>query len=267
MRAAVNGTELHVTLAGDESRPALFLNHSLATNGEMWGLQLPVFARHFRVVAFDMRGHGASATPAGPYSMDQLADDVVALADHLNLKTFHFLGLSIGGLIGQSLGLRHGARLQKLILSSTFTGPVNAEGRNGWDERIATARADGMKSQIEGTMARWLSAEFQKAAPRSAQWIRDLIAETALNGFAGCAAAIRDMTLEPAALTSIKTPTLVIAGEKDPGATPAAGQRIVEAIPGAQFFVLSGGYHLCNVEFPHRFSERVLEFLLGAGNG
>jgi 3-oxoadipate enol-lactonase len=267
MRVAVNGTELHVTLAGDDSRPALFLNHSLATNHEMWGMQLPVFARHFRVVAFDMRGHGASTAPAGTYSMDQLADDVVALADHLNLKTFHFLGLSIGGLVGQSLGLRHGGRLQKLILSSTFTGPVNAEGKKGWDERIAMARAHGMQSQVEVTMARWLSADFQQAAPHSAQWIRDLIAETPIDGFCGCAAAIRDMNLEPNALKSIMTPTLVIAGEKDPGATPAAGQRIVEAIAGAQFFVLPGGYHLGNVEFPHHFSERALEFLLGAGNG
>lgn len=267
MRAQVNGTELHFVTAGEAGRPALILNHSLATSHEMWGQQFGLFARHFHVIAVDMRGHGASAAPAGPYSIDQLADDVVALADHLALKTFHFLGLSIGGLVGQSLGVRHGARLQKLVLSSTFTGPVNADGKKGWDERIATARAQGTQSQIDGTMARWLSAEFQKSAPRSAQWIRDLIAETPVAGFAGCAAAIRDMNLAPGMLNAIKAPTLVIAGELDPGATPAAGQRIVEAVPGAQSFVLPGGYHLCNVEFPHIFNERVLAFLLGAEHG
>lgn len=267
MRAHVNGTELHLVTAGDSSQPALILNHSLATSHEMWGLQLGLLARHFHVVTFDMRGHGASAAPQGAYSLDQLADDVVGLADHLGLKTFHFLGLSIGGLIGQSLALRHGTRLVRLILSSTFTGPVNAEGKKGWDERIATATAEGMESQVESTMARWLSAEFQQAAPHTAQWIRELIGETPVAGFAGCAAAIRDLDLEPARLGAIKTPTLVIAGQNDPGATPAAGQRIVEAIPGAHSFVLPGGYHLCNVEFPHIFNERVLSFLLGVQNG
>lgn len=267
MRAKINGTELHVTLAGEETRPALFLTHSLATSHEMWGLQLPVLARHFRVVAFDMRGHGASAAPAGAYSLDQLADDVVALADHLGIKRFHFCGLSIGGLIGQSLGLRHGQRLDRLILSSTFTGPVGPDAQKGWDDRIATATSLGMDSQIDGTMARWLSAEFQQVAPRSAQWIRDLIAATPVAGFNGCSAAIRDMTLEPDQLKSIKVPTLVMAGEKDPGATPAAGQRIAQAIPGAKFHVVPGGFHLCNVEFPHHFSETMLAFLLGGENG
>jgi 3-oxoadipate enol-lactonase len=267
MRAKINGTELHVTLAGDDTRPALLLNHSLATSHEMWGLQLPIFARHFRVVAFDMRGHGKSAAPSGAYGLDQLADDIVALADHLGINRFHFCGLSIGGLIGQSLGLHHGHRLDRLILSSTFTGPVAADAKKGWDERIATATSQGMASQIEGTMARWLSAEFQRAAPRSTQWIRELIEATPVAGFNGCAAAIRDMTLEPVSLKSIKTPTLVIAGERDPGATPAAGERIVQAIPGAKFHVVPGGYHLCNVEFPHHFSETVLGFLLGGDNG
>lgn len=267
MRVRVNGIDLLVTKAGDATNPALILNHSLATSHEMWGPQIALFARHFHVIAFDMRGHGASAAPDGAYSFDLLANDVVALADRLGLQSFHFLGLSIGGLIGQSLALRHGGRLKKLVLSSTFTGPVNADGKKGWDERIAAAKAQGMASQVDGTMARWLSGRFQQAAPHTAQWIRDQITATPVAGFAGCAAAIRDMKLEPAALGAIEAPTLVIAGELDPGATPAAGQRIVDAVPGAESFVLPGGFHLCNVEFPHVFNERVLAFLLGARHG
>jgi 3-oxoadipate enol-lactonase len=267
MRARVNGTELNMALAGDKTRPALFLVHSLASSHEMWGLQVPIFARHFQVIALDLRGHGASAAPSGAYTLDQLADDVVGVADHLGLDRFHFCGLSIGGLVGQSLGLRHGARLGKLVLSSTFTGPVNAEGKKGWDDRIAAATAQGMSGQVDGTMGRWLSADFQKTAPRSAQMIRDIFTATPVAGFTGCALAIRDMAREPAQLQAIKTPTLVIAGEKDPGATPAAGQRVADAIPGAQFHVVPGGYHLCNLEFPHHFSERVLAFLLGGDHG
>jgi 3-oxoadipate enol-lactonase len=261
MRAKINGTELFITVTGQESKPALILNHSLATSHEMWGLQLPVFARHFRVVAFDMRGHGASSAPKTAYTLDQLADDVVGVADHLGLKRFSFAGLSIGGMIGQNLGFRHGARLEKLILSSTLMGSVGAEGAKAWDERNALVRAKGAATQIEGTMARWLSADFQLIA------IRDLIAATPADGYAGCGEAIKAMSLTADKLGTIKAPTLVIAGEKDPGASPAEGARIAAAIPGAESFVIPGGYHLCNIEFPHLFTERALGFLLGKGNG
>lgn len=267
MRAKINGTDLFITVSGQDAKPALILNHSLATSHEMWGLQLPIFARHFRVVAFDMRGHGASAAPTGAYSLEQLADDVVGVADHLNLKKFHFLGLSIGGMIGQTLGIRHGARLDKLILSSTLMGSVDAASAKGWDERNAVVKAEGPASQIDGTMARWLSADFQKTAPYTAQWIRDLIAATPADGYVGCGGAIKAMNLTADKLATIKTPTLVIAGEKDPGATPAMGTQIAAAISGAQTFVVPGGYHLCNVEFPHVFAERVLSFLLDREHG
>jgi 3-oxoadipate enol-lactonase len=267
MRVTANGADFEVMLAGAESRPALFLAHSLATSHEMWALQVPLLARHFRVVAPDMRGHGASAAPGGDYTMDQLAEDVVAIADRLGIQHFHFCGLSIGGMIGQALGLNHGARLGRLVLASTFTGPMGLEAKAGLDGRIAAAASQGMPSQIEPSMGRWLSAEFRAAAPRQAQWIADQIAATPVAGFNGCAAAIREMKLEPAGLTAIKVPTLVIAGEKDPGATPAAGRRIAEAIPGARMQVIPGGYHLSNVEFPHVFTEMVLDFLLAPKNG
>ncbi|MDY0872927.1 alpha/beta fold hydrolase [Dongia rigui] len=267
MRAQINGTELFITVSGQEDRPALILGHSLATSHEMWGLQATLFARHFRVVNFDMRGHGASAVPGGAYTIDQLADDVIGVADHLRLKRFHFAGLSIGGLIGQSLGYRHGDRLEKLILSSTFTGINGPDAVKLWTDRAAAVRASGPEGQADGTMSRWLSAEFQKANPQTAQWIRDLITSTPANGYAGCADAIRDMNLSAEKLAAIKVPTLVIAGEKDPGATPAEAAKIAAAIPNAKAFVMPGGYHLCNVETPHLFNETVLAFLLGGKNG
>jgi 3-oxoadipate enol-lactonase len=267
MRAKINGTELFITVSGQEDRPALILGHSLATSHEMWGFQATLFARHFRVVNFDMRGHGASAVPTGAYTIDELADDVIGVADHLGLKRFHLAGLSIGGLIGQSLGHRYGDRLDKLVLSSTFTGILGPDAVKMWTERAASVRADGPGGQVDGTMSRWLSADFQKSNPQTAQWIRDLIGGTPANGYAGCADAIRDMKLSADKLAAIKAPTLVIAGEKDPGATPAEAAKIAAAIPNATAFVIPGGYHLCNVETPHLFNETVLAFLLGAKNG
>lgn len=262
MRAKINGTELFFKTFGEDDKPALILNHSLATSHEMWVLQALVFARHFRVITFDMRGHGASAVPSGVYSLDQLADDVVGIADHLDIKRFSFLGLSIGGMIGQNLGFRHGSRLEKLVLSSTGTGVANPEGAKMWDERIAAVKAQGMSGQIEGTISRWISADFRKDSPLMSQWICDLIGATPLDGFVGCADAIKTMNLPADKLRMVKAPTFVIAGEKDAGAPPSEGAKIVAAIPGAQSFILPGGYHLCNVEFPHIFNERVLSFLL-----
>lgn len=267
MRAKINGTELFITVSGQEDKPALILNHSLATSHEMWGLQLPVFARHFRVINIDMRGHGASAAPAAAYTIDQLADDVIGVADHLGLRRFHFAGLSIGGLIGQSLGIRHGGRLDRLVLSSTFTGTGSPDATKMWGDRIAAVRGQGMSGQIEGTMSRWLSADFQKTAPQSAQWIRDLIAATPVDGFIGCAEAIKTLNLPGDKLATVKMPTLVIAGEKDPGATPAEAAKIAGIIPGATAVIVPGGYHLCNVEFPHVFNETVLAFLRGGKSG
>lgn len=267
MRAKINGTELFITVAGQEDKPALILAHSLATSHEMWALQQTLFARHFRVINFDMRGHGASAVPAGAYTIDQLADDVIGVADHLGVARFHFAGLSIGGLIGQSLGFRHGNRLEKLVLSSTFTGINGPDAVKMWTDRAAAVRANGPEGQADGTMSRWLSADFQKSFPASARWIRDLITTTPAEGYAGCADAIRDMQLPAEKLAAIKTPTFVIAGEKDPGATPAEAAKIAAAIPGATSLVIPGGYHLCNVETPHLFNEAVLAFLLGGKNG
>jgi len=267
MRAKINGTELFITVAGQEDKPALILGHSLATSHEMWAFQATLFARHFRVVNFDMRGHGASAVPGGAYTIDQLADDVVGVADHLGIKRFHLAGLSIGGLIGQSLGIRHGDRLNKLVLSSTFTGVNGPDAVKMWTERAANVRANGPGGQVDGTMSRWLSADFQKSAPQTAQWIRDLIGGTPANGYAGCADAIRDMSLPAEKLATIKAPTLVIAGEKDPGATPAEATKIAAAIPNARSVVISNGYHLCNVETPHIFNETVLAFLLDRNHG
>ncbi len=267
MRAKINGTDFLIQVAGREDKPALILNHSLASSHEMWGLQIALFARHFRVVAFDMRGHGASTPTAGEYTMDQLADDVVGIADHLGLKRFNFLGLSIGGMVGQNLGFRHGARLEKLVLSSTGTGTPGVDAGDMWDSRIALARQQGMASQVEDAISRWLSADFRKAAPLTTQWIRDLIAATPVDGFAGCAAAIKTMSLPPEKLVTIKTPTFVIAGEEDVSAPPSEAAKIVAAVPGAKSFILPRGYHLSNIEFPHQFNEQVLGFLLGRDHG
>jgi 3-oxoadipate enol-lactonase len=263
MPARINGTELAFAVSGRETAPALILAHSLATTRAMWGPQLALLAHHYRVVAYDLKGHGESEAPKGAYSLEGLADDVAALAQHLGLARFSFMGLSIGGMIGQALALRHGHLLDKLVLCCTLTGAVDEAGKKGWSDRIAAVAKDGPVSQIEPTLARWLSTDFVAASPLTAEWIRDLIRKTPIDGYIGCGEAIKAMNLPAAVLGKISVPTLVLAGEKDPGATPAIADVIRARIPGAALSVVPGGLHLCNIEKPHEFNEATLGFLLG----
>ena len=175
---------------------------------------------------------------------------------------FHFVGLSIGSMIGQVLALRHTKMLNRLVLACAGTGKPNPDGQKMWDDRVAAIAKGGVESQIEGTLARWLSPEFRAAAPLTTGWIADLIRATPAAGYTGAALAIKRMDIPGNELETLRLPTLCIAGEKDPGATVAAVSALRDRIQGARLAVIEGGYHLCNVEKPHDFNEAVLGFLL-----
>jgi 3-oxoadipate enol-lactonase len=225
----------------------------------MWDPQVVRLAARFRVVRYDMRGHGASDTAEGPYSFEMLAADVVALMDALHIAKAHFVGLSIGGMIGQYLGLLHGDRLNKLVLCST-TSRVPPEARPMWDERITQIRMGGMTTQVEATLERWFTPGFRTRAPETVGRIAATIQGTPASGVLGCAHAIRKLDVT-GRLPQIKTPTLVMPGELDPGAPVAASQAIVERIPGASMYIVPGVRHLSNVEAPEAFNETLLAFL------
>lgn len=264
--ARINGIDIRYRLEGADDRPLVVLSHSLATSHEMWGFQIPLLARQFRVLAYDMRGHGRSGDPQGAYSLGQLADDVAGLVAHLGYGRVHFVGLSIGGMIGQVLALRHPALVERLALCSTVTGSVGADGQKAWDERIALVAAKGVESQVDGTIARWLSPEFVRQAPLTTQWIRDLIRATPTAGYVGCGHAIKGLNIQAADLGKLRMPTLVVAGEKDPGATVTEAETIRSRIQGARLCVIPGALHLANVEKPHDFNEALLGFLAGTDN-
>lgn len=259
-RARAGGIAYEIQGAADA--PWLVLGHSLATSGEVWGLQVPLLGRHFRLLLPDWRGHGASEAIAGPYSLADLAGDILSLADHLGIGRFSYMGLSIGGMVGQELAIRSGPRLEKLILCSTLTGTIDAAGQAAWDARMARVAAGGMDVVVAETLERWLSADFRTHAPLTAQWIGNLIRATSIAGYLGCGAAIKAMSLPASSLAAIRLPTLILAGEKDPGATPEIARRIAAQIPGAELRVLAEALHLGNVEKAHAFNEVALDFLL-----
>jgi 3-oxoadipate enol-lactonase len=237
--------------------PAVLLSPSLGTTLEMWDDLAERLASDHRVIRFDTRGHGGSPVPPGPYTVSELADDVVALADSLELDRFAFVGLSLGGAIGQVLALEHPARLTALVLCCT--GPSFGD-PSAWRDRGARVRAEGMGWLVEPTRSRWFTPEFAQQEPQQTDRLLAQIAATPPEGYAACcdALAAYDVTLH---LPQIGTPTRVIAGAEDPVSPPEVARVMEQAIPGADLVVLDGASHIANVARPDAFNAAVQEHL------
>jgi len=255
MKAKVNGTELNYEVSGKEGAPWLVLSHSLACTVRMWDPQVAAFKDRYRILNYDMRGHGASAAPNGPYTLDMLADDVVGLMKQLKIERAAYMGLSIGGMIGQTLALRQTKLFDKMVLADTGHAQP-PEAIKQWDDRIRIAQAQGMKALVPSTMERWFTPAFRESPP--AKKIAELIANTPVAGYVGCGQAIMKLNTT-ARLKEIKLPVLAIAGEADPSAPGT--KHIGENIPGAKLVMLKQAAHIANVEQPEKFNQALREFL------
>jgi 3-oxoadipate enol-lactonase len=252
-----DGATIHVEVEGPAQAPVLMLSNSLGTNLHMWDDQVAPFTRHFRLVRYDRRGHGQSSVPKGPYSMERLGRDVLAVLDGLGIERINWCGLSMGGMVGQWLGANAPNRIDKLILSNTSCYfPDKAM----WDGRIKMVREKGLANMVDANMERWFTKEFRQRSPQAMDKMRAMFVATALEGYVGCGEAIRDMDHRPL-LAKIKAPTLVIAGRHDP-ATPLDGNEFIRAhISGAGIAVLEAA-HIANLEVPQVYADTVLGFLL-----
>lgn len=252
--------ELHYQIDGPQDAPVLVLSNSLGTDLHMWDAQIPAFSQHFRVVRFDTRGHGRSLVTPGPYSIEQLGRDVLALLDALHIERAHFCGLSMGGLIGQWLGINAGERLGKLVVCNTA---AKIGEPSVWNPRIETVLRDGAAAMValrDASIARWFTADFAQAHPEQAGKITDMLAATSPQGYAANCAAVRDADLREQ-LGAIKVPTLVISGSEDAVTPPSGGHFIQARVAGAEYAEFYAA-HLSNVQAGAAFSERVLQFLL-----
>jgi len=257
--ATVDGTRIGYRLDGPEAAPVLTMSHSLSADHTMWDPQMPALTDAYRVLRFDTRGHGASDAPAGEYSLDLLADDVIGLWDKLGIEKTHYCGLSMGGMIGQTLALKAPQRLRSLVLCDTASGyPPEAQAM--WAERIAAARANGLEAGIEATIDRWFSPRFVQSAPDVIDSVRRMIAATPVDGYCGCGAAIARLNLT-GRLGEIRTPTLVICGEDDQGTPVAMSETIRDGIPGARLVILPVARHLSNMEDVAGFNAALRSFL------
>ncbi len=252
----IQGVAFAVRSDGPDAAPALLLSNSLSSDMSMWDDQVPGWSQHFKVIRYDQRGHGQTAAPPGPYTIDQLGRDAVAVLDHFGIARAHFCGLSMGGMVGMWLLTHAPGHLDRAVLSNTSAhmGPKDL-----WNGRIALAREGGMEATVEPTVKRWFPAAFHKKAPATIERMRNMIRHTSLAGYIGCCEAIRDMD-QRESIRAIRNPTLVIIGANDPATTPEAGRAIHDAIPGAEMVVLDAA-HISNVEHPEAFTREVEEFL------
>jgi 3-oxoadipate enol-lactonase len=244
-------------LTGPADGPVLVLGGSLGTTRQMWQPQLPALSRQLRVLAFDHRGHGGSEVPAGPYRIDDLGRDVLALLDALGIGRFRYAGLSLGGMVGMWLAAHAPDRVERLavLCTSAYLPPAS-----GWLGRAAQVRAEGTGSVADAVIGRWFTPGFPDAHPDIVDPLRETFTGIPAEGYAGCCEAIAALDLRPA-LATIGAPTLVIAGADDPATPPAHGQLIADTVPGARIVLLSPAAHLANVQQPDAVTDLLTKHL------
>jgi 3-oxoadipate enol-lactonase len=252
----VDGCALNVEVEGPANAPALMLSNSLGTDLHMWDVQVKPFTERFRLIRYDRRGHGKSAVPPGPYSMDRLGRDVLGILDRLGIEMVDWCGLSMGGMVGQWLGANAGGRIRRLVLANTSCHfPI----KDVWNERIGFVRKGGMAAIADATMTRWFTAPFIAREPEAIARMKAMVLATPPAGYIANCEAIRDMDHRDL-VTHIKAPTLLVAGRHD-AATPLEGAEFIRArIPGAALAVLDAG-HISNIEQASDFTAKVLGFL------
>ncbi len=261
MKAKANGIDVYYEIHGKEGAPWLTLSHSLACSVRMWDEQIASFKDRYRILAYDTRGHGQTSAPAGDYTLEQLADDLKGLLDHLKISKTHYCGLSMGGMIGQTFALKYPGILQTLVLADTSSrippevGPV-------WEERIKVAQTQGMQALVPPTLERWFTAPYRSAHPETMQRIGKLIADTPVPGYVGCCRAIPKLNLTDR-LKEIKVPIQIIVGADDQGTPVAMSQAIHDNAPGSRLDILPNAAHLSNIEQPQAFDRALGEFLPG----
>ena len=227
----------------------------------MWEPQVSSLAPIFQVLRYDIRGHGETETTASPYTLEMLAEDGIALLEALRIDRVHFVGLSMGGMIGQSLALRYPNHLLSLVLCDT-SAVIPKEGQPAIQERIDTAREKGMKGLVEPTLERWFTPSFLNQGTQGLTAIRKQILATPVEGYIGCSEAIRKLNYLDR-IGEIGVPTLILVGEDDPGTPVSASKAIHERIANSRLVILPSARHLSNVEQPEAFNVALMDFLTG----
>lgn len=257
MKAKANGIEIDYTVEGQGQW--VVMSHSLGCDQSMWDEQARLLKARYRVLRFDTRGHGGSDAPDGAYTLDMLSEDLLGLLDGLSAEAPHFIGLSMGGMIGMTFALKYPKRLRSLALCDT-TSRIPAEAGPIWEGRIKIAAEQGMEPLVEPTLQRWFTEPFYKANKPMMTRVGQMIRNTRTSGYIGCCRAISKINLTDR-LGAITCPVQVVVGEQDVGTPVAMSRAIHEAISGSELVVIASASHLSNLEQPAKFNESVAGFL------
>ncbi len=257
MKTKTNGIEINYEIAGEG--PWVVLSHSLACNLHMWDEQMAGLTKKYKVLRFDTRGHGLSSAPPGPYTLEQMADDVKGLLDALGIKQAHWVGLSMGGMIGETFALKYPGVFQSMVLADTTSRrPPNAD--QMWGERISVAQQQGMAALVESTLARWFTEPYRNTHKDVMARIANDICNTPVAGFVGCCQAIAKVDLLDR-LKEIKCPALIMVGDQDHGTPPEMARQIHANLSGSELLIIPSAAHISNIEQTAVFNQTMLGFL------
>lgn len=252
-----NGIDINYRLEGPDEAPVVVLCHGLLGNLHMWDRQMSVLTPRYRVLRFDNRGHGGTQVTAPPYSIELFTEDTVALLDALDIHRAHFVGASLGGMIGQLLAVKHAKRLGSLCFVGTLSYMPPEQ---MWVERIRVAREQGLEALAPTILERWFTPEFRQRDPDAVTPIRNSVLNTEVDGFVGACEAIKTMYLTPS-LSSIAMPTLVLGADQDPGIPVSETEMIHREIAGSEMKIIDGARHLFCIERPTEFNAILMDFL------
>ena len=255
---------LAASLDGPDGAPVLVLANPLGTTRAIWAAQVPVLQEHFRLLRFELRGHGEpgarSAAPPGPYSIAELGTDVLSLMRDHGVTAAAYCGISLGGMIGLWLAANAPERISCLVVCCAAITPMPS--RQAWLDRAALVRSAGMAAISEMIPPRWFTADFIARQPAAVSAVMGMLLGTDPQGYAGCAEAIADVDLAPA-LSAIKAPTLVLAGAEDLAAPPWQGARTALGIAESRLTVIRGTSHLAPYQTPGPVTAAILGHLVG----
>ena len=255
-RIEANGVELNYRFDGPEDAPVVVMSNSLSTSLEMWDWQLSALTDKYRMLRWDKRGHGGSAVTPPPYDLPMLVEDVRALMLGLGVERAHYVGLSTGGAIGQLFAVRYPEMVRSLVLcdTSSYVPP------EVWDGRMANARKGGMEAVARASMERWFKPAFRASRPEDVEIFRRMVTGTQMDGYIGCASALKQRMLQPL-LKTISASALVIVGADDPSTPVEHSEIIHREIAGSELMVIANAAHISNVAQPDDFNRTLRTFL------